>query len=153
MMWHMYVDLAYSWDSVTWHVISLLVQKHSHRWLNSFRAAFKNSNFHTFTDFLGLNNKLDIKECRQLTIIYTCYDWSCQFKPGSSAQVQRRDRDRVQRNEAPSAESPHITPLRSFLFLSSDPRLFPQGLSKWIKSNLICFGEHRLNTNISVRND
>lgn len=65
----------------------------------------------------------------------------CQLKPGSSAEVQRRD------NEAASADSLHVTPLRLFLFLSSDPRLFPRGLSKWIKSNLICFGEHRLNTN------
>lgn len=147
---HIYCSCGQCWYDVTQKMWSGIFmrnwlmtrhQKHSHRWLNSFRAAFKNSDFHTFTDFLGLNNKVDIKECRQLTIIYTCYEWSLSVK----ARQQCRSTEKRQRSCECRLSSCHT--VRLFLFLSSDPRLFPRGLSKWIKSNLISFGEHRLNTN------
>lgn len=154
MMWHMYVDLAYSWDSVTWHVISLLVQKHSHRWLNSFRAAFKNSNFHTFTDFLGLNNKLDIKECRQLTIIYTCYDWSLsvQARQQRTSTEKRQRQSTEKRSTECRVSSHHTTEIISISVLG--PSSVSSGIIKvdQIQSNLLWRTQtkHKL---FSVRND
>lgn len=154
---HIYCSCGQCWYDVTQKMWSGIFmrnwlmtrhQKHSHRWLNSFRAAFKNSDFHTFTDFLGLNNKLDIKECRQLTIIYTCYEWSLSVK----ARQQCRSTEKRQRSCECRLSSCHTAEIISISVLG--PSSVSSGIIKvdQIQSNLLWRTQtkHKL---VSVRND